>query len=288
MPELPEVEVVKKSLKKEISNLIIKNIIINNNKLRYKIKNSFSKEIIGHKILKISRRAKYILLNLNNNLTILSHLGMTGKFFIIKNDSERKKTSFYYNTSIKDHKHDHIIFYLSNKTKLVYNDVRRFGFIKLISTSNISSNLHIKYLGPEPLSKNFNLIYFKKYILNRKKIIKELMMDQKFIAGLGNIYVNEILFLCKINPFKKVNKINDKEIINIIKNTKKLLKRSIKFGGSSIKNFNNSDGKSGKFQQNFNVYGRKGKICNKNNCKSLINKLILSNRAIYYCKTCQK
>ena len=158
----------------------------------------------------------------------------------------------------------------------------------VLNNKKLNSNLHLKSLGPEPLEKNFNNIYFKQYILGKNRPIKNILMDQKFVSGLGNIYVNEILFLCKINPFKKVNKINDKEIINIIKNTKKLLKRSIKFGGSSIKNFNNSDGKSGKFQQNFNVYGRKGKICNKNNCKSLINKLILSNRAIYYCKTCQK
>jgi len=167
MPELPEVEVVKKSLKNKLKNLTIKRVFINNNKLRYKIDNKQFYKIKGHKIISVKRRSKYLLINLNMNSTILAHLGMTGKFFIIDNNNKKYKTSFYYSLKKNDTRHDHLTIFLNKGFKLVYNDVRKFGFIKLFSSKNVYKCGHLKYLGPEPLSKKYNINYFNKYILHK-------------------------------------------------------------------------------------------------------------------------
>ena len=154
MPELPEVEVVKKSLKKEVSNLTVKKVSINNKNLRYKIKESDLNNLRNKKILSITRRSKYLLLHFNNNYILMVHLGMTGKFYISTKIKKLKKMSFYYNTSDHNTKHDHLVFHFNDKKKLIYNDVRRFGFVKVFKSSSINENDHFKKLGPEPLSKN--------------------------------------------------------------------------------------------------------------------------------------
>ena len=287
MPELPEVEVVKKSLETKLKNLTIKNVYISNNKLRYKINSKKFNKIKGQKIISIQRRSKYLLINLNKDITILSHLGMTGKFFIINND-KKFKTSFYYSLKKNDTKHDHLTLFFNKKIKLVYNDVRKFGFIKIFHSKNIFNCTHLALLGPEPLSTNFNLRYFRKYIFNKKLNIKDLLMNQKFVAGLGNIYCNEILFLCKIKPTRSVKNINQKEIKEIIQNTKKILKQAIFLGGSSIKNFSSTEGQEGTFQQKFNVYGKEKTSCNRSKCLGTIKKVLTSNRSSFFCSKCQK
>jgi formamidopyrimidine-DNA glycosylase len=287
MPELPEVEVVKKSLESKIKNLTIKRVFINNNKLRYKIDDKEFSKIKGFKITSIKRRSKYLLLNLQQKLTILAHLGMTGKFFIY-NKNKKYKTSFYYSLKKNDSKHDHLTLYLSKGFKLIYNDVRKFGFIKIFKSQDIYECKHLKFLGPEPLTKYFNTSYIKNYFYNKKKKIKSLMMDQKFVAGLGNIYCNEILFLCKINPNRIVKKINKYEMENIVKFTKKILKKSISQGGSSIKNFLSTDGQNGTFQQKFNVYNREKGRCKTKKCSSMIKKIYTSGRSSFFCPSCQK
>ena len=161
MPELPEVEVVKRSLIKKTQNLIVKAVKINDGKLRYKIDRNKIKKIIGLKIKKISRRSKYLLFFFNKDIVMLVHLGMTGKFFFVDRKRTKYKTSFYYDLNKeKDKKHDRIIFDLSNNQKLIYNDVRKFGFIKFIESVNLYQNPHLKHLGPEPLSNKFNIRYF--------------------------------------------------------------------------------------------------------------------------------
>ena len=287
MPELPEVEVVKKSLETRLKNLTIKRVNIINNKLRYKIDSKLFSKIKGQKIISIQRRSKYLLINLNKNSTILAHLGMTGKFFIIDN-SKKYKTSFYYSFKKNDIKHDHIIFILNKKIKLVYNDVRKFGFIKIFNTTNVFKCSHLASLGPEPLSRNFNLNYFNKYIFNKKTKIKDLIMNQKFVAGLGNIYCNEVLYLCKINPARSVKKIKKEEIKKIIKFIKIILKQAIQLRGSSIKNFSSTEGQGGNFQQKFQVYGREKTSCSRLKCLGTIKKVYTSNRSSFFCPKCQR
>ena len=289
MPELPEVEVVKRSLANKVQNLIIKEVRINDGRLRYRINKNEIRKIVGLRLTKIERRAKFLLFFFSKNTIMLVHLGMTGKFFFVNSKNVKHKTSFYYNINKnKDKKHDRVIFFLEKNQKLIYNDVRKFGFIKIFNKKNLNNNLHLNNLGPEPLKKNFNHSYFEQYLKGRKRAVKDILMDQQFVSGLGNIYVNEILFLSKIKPTRKVEKLKDYEIKKIIYSTKKILKHSIKSGGSSIKDFSSSNGKKGSFQQYFHVYGKKGDRCSNANCDSKIIKINISNRSTFFCSKCQK
>ena len=289
MPELPEVEVVKRSLINKTQNLIVKAVKINDGRLRYKINRNKIKKIIGLKFKKISRRSKYLLFFFNKDIVMLVHLGMTGKFFFVNRKSKKYKTSFYYEIDEeKDNKHDRIIFDLSNNQKLIYNDIRKFGFIKFINRLNLDQNIHLKHLGPEPLSAKFNTGYFKNYIKGKERTIKDLLMDQKFISGLGNIYVNEILFFSGVRPAKKIKKLTNFEIKKIIEFSKKIISKAIALGGSSIKNFSSSSGKKGSFQQHFSVYGKKDEDCSNVKCEGKIKKIVIANRSSFFCNKCQK
>tara|TARA_Y100000590_G_scaffold279032_1_gene313309 strand:- start:241 stop:1104 length:864 start_codon:yes stop_codon:yes gene_type:complete len=287
MPELPEIEIVRRSLFKMINNAKIINVKVNNKNLRYKISSSFSKNLIGEKIFNVTRRSKYLILFLKKKL-LLIHLGMSGKLLIMRDfDKKIFKTSFYYDLDILD-KHNHIYFKLNNGFILVYNDVRRFGFFKLYKNTKLEEISFLKKLGLEPFSKKFNLNYFKNFVFNKKKNIKNLLMDQRFVSGLGNIYVNEILYMSKIHPLRNCCNLQEKEIEILIYYIKKILKISISKGGSSIRDFSNLKGKSGSFQEFFRVYGREHKNCSRMSCRGEIKRIIMSNRSSFYCEKCQK
>ena len=287
MPELPEIEIVKRSLFKKINKAKIVSIKINNKNLRYKLENTFSRNLVGEKILKISRRSKYLIFHFKKKL-LLIHLGMSGKLLLQRaHDNTMLKTSFYYNLNIIK-KHNHIYFRFNNDLILIYNDVRRFGFFKLYENIKLNKIKFIKKIGPEPFSKIFNIKYFDKFIKNKKKNIKNLLMDQTFVSGLGNIYVNEALFMSKIHPLRSCNCLDKNEKKILILNIKKVLRFSISKGGSSIKDFENTLGESGSFQQFFHVYERKNKNCSRISCKGKIRKISIANRSSYYCNKCQK
>ena len=286
MPELPEIEIVKRSLFKMINKAKIIDIKINNKNLRYKIPNTFSKDLIGEKILRISRRSKYLIFHFEKKL-LLAHLGMSGKLLLMRScDNTIFKTSFYYDLNIPRN-HNHIYFILNNGLVLIYNDVRRFGFFKLYNTTQLNKIIFLKKLGLEPFSKKFGIKYFEKFVQNRKKNIKNLLMDQTFVSGLGNIYANEVLFMSKIKPLRICKSLNKNEMKNLIFNIKKILKFSISKGGSSVRDFQNTLGKSGNFQQFFHVYGQKNKNCSRISCKGKIKKITISNRSSFYCNRCQ-
>ena len=286
MPELPEVEVVKRSLKRGIINLSIKKVIIKTNKLRYILNKNKFKLIKNKKITKIRRRSKYIIIFFDSNFSMLIHLGMTGKFFFQKKNISLN-LSFYHNNQ-KERKHDHIIFVFNSNLRLIFNDVRKFGFIKIYEKKKFLLNQHFKNLGPEPLKNKFNYNYLKTYIEGRKRTIKDLLMDQKCVSGLGNIYVNEILFFSGVRPAKKIKKITNFEIKKIIEFSKKIISKAIALGGSSIKDFSSSSGKKGSFQQHFSVYGKKDENCSKVKCGGKIKKIVIANRASFFCNKCQK
>ena len=286
MPELPEIEIVKRSLLKMINKAKIISVKINNKNLRYKIPITFSKDLKGEKICKITRRSKYLIIHFKKKL-LLIHLGMTGKLLVIRNkDYKIFKTSFYYNLDILK-KHTHLYFKLNNGFNIIYNDVRRFGFLKVYKFTQLNKIIFLKKLGLEPFSKRFNFSYFKEFIKKRKKNIKNLLMDQTFVSGLGNIYVNEALFLSKVKPLRNCNSLYDNEIKVLILNIKKILKTSISKGGSSIKDFRNTSGKSGNFQQFFYVYGKNNRKCSRISCSGNIKKITISNRSTFYCDKCQ-
>jgi len=289
MPELPEVEVVKRSLTRKVQNLIIQKVNIKDSKLRYHLDKNKFRKIRGLRIKKIERKSKFLLFFLSKNFIMMVHLGMTGKFFFVDRKNTKLKTSFYYNIDYKkEQKYDRVEFILNKNQKLIYNDVRKFGFIKLLSNKEYKDNLHLIHLGPEPLKNTFNCNYFKNYIKGRSRVIKDILMDQKFVSGLGNIYANEILFLSKVKPSRKVKNLKEFELKKIINFTKEVLKNAIELGGSSIKDFSSSNGKKGSFQQHFNVYGKKGATCTNTTCRSIIVKSSISNRSTFFCDNCQK
>jgi formamidopyrimidine-DNA glycosylase len=286
MPELPEIEIVKRSLLKTVIKAKIIRVEIKNKNLRYKIDHLFSKKLTSGKILSISRRSKYLIFHFKKKL-LLVHLGMSGKILIVrKKDNKIFKTSFYYDSNLHN-KHNHIYLTLSNGLILIYNDVRRFGFFKLYDMTNFNKITFLQKLGFEPFDKLFNLKYFKKSIKNKKKNIKNLLMDQSFVSGLGNIYVNEALFLSKIKPSRSCKALKSDEIRILISNIRKILKLAISKGGSSLKDFKNTDGKSGSFQEFFRVYDHENKKCSRISCKGKIKKMIISSRSSFYCNKCQ-
>tara|TARA_Y100000590_G_scaffold390073_1_gene465607 strand:+ start:323 stop:1186 length:864 start_codon:yes stop_codon:yes gene_type:complete len=287
MPELPEVEVVKQSLKKYIVNKKLLKIIVKNKNLRYPVPENISKKLANLKIHKIKRISKYVVIEFKDELFLIIHLGMSGTLHLVScnNNSKNTNLSFYHSKNLPK-KHNHLFFIFKNFS-IIYNDPRRFGFIKLI-IGNINLKNYFSKLGPDPFDKNFNFKYVEKYFLKKKKNIKNTLIDQKFVSGIGNIYASEILNYSKINPLKVLDKINNNEINKIIFYTKKILNRSIIRGGTTINNFLSIKGRQGSYQKEFQAYNRKNKSCKNKLCLGTIIKLNISNRSTYMCKICQK
>ncbi|MEY4096539.1 MAG: hypothetical protein RLZZ102_216 [Pseudomonadota bacterium] len=286
MPELPEVEVTRRTLLKFIENKVIKNIKINNPNLRFKIPANFKKNVTGQKIIKVLRRSKYILIYLKNDYVMIAHLGMSGKF-IIKNNYSKDflKTSYYSNEFSS--KHNHLEFLFSNDLRVIYNDPRRFGFFLLDKISKLHVNKFLSKLGPEPLSKDLKKDYLILKTKATQRTIKTLLMDQRFISGVGNIYANEILFLAKIKPNKISAKLSLIDVGRLHSSIGKVLKRALKLGGSSIKDFKSSVGEKGRFQNEFKVYDREDLKCLRAGCSGLILRVVSQGRASFFCNECQ-
>jgi len=283
MPELPEVEVTKRTLEKRILSKKIIKVQINNVNLRYKV-NPRLKNLKGLFIRKILRRSKFLLLFFNKNFVLLVHLGMTGKFLIKKNN--KSLSTKYYHSDVLLSKHNHIKFLFSDKTLLIYNDIRRFGFFILENTKNIYNNKFLKNLGPEPFSNKLTVNIIKNRIKNSNRHIKNFLMDQKFIAGIGNIYASEILFKSRIHPTMLAKSMTSVQIKKLIKSIKEVLYSAIKDGGSTIRDFMFNEDNKGNFQNKFNVYDRHGLECYI--CKNKIQKLIINLRSTYFCSNCQR
>ena len=286
MPELPEVEIVKKSLKKNVKDKKILDVIVTNRNLRFKVEKDFEKILKNRKIQNVNRYAKNIILKLNGNIYVIIHLGMTGTFHLIRNNILKNTNLSFYQSKDLPVKHNHIIL-IFKKFRVIYNDPRRFGFFKLLKDKE-SFKLYLKNIGYEPLDKNFNLKYLKKRILFRKKCIKSILLDQKIISGIGNIYANEILFHSGLNPSKKGIKLKDFELKYLYKYSKLVLKKAILKGGSSIRDFRNTEGAKGSFQDNFKVYNKDDHNCPNKKCNYKIKKINISNRSTFYCENCQK
>ena len=286
MPELPEVEVTRRTLLKFIENKVIKNIKINNPNLRFKIPANFKKNVTGQKIIKVLRRSKYILIYLKNDYVMIAHLGMSGKFLIKNNYSKDFLKTSYYSNEFSS-KHNHLEFFFSNNLKVIYNDPRRFGFFLLDKISKLDVNKFLSKLGPEPLGKDLKKDYLILKTKATQRTIKTLLMDQRFISGIGNIYANEILFLAKIRPNKISSKLSLVDIERLHPSIGKVLKRALKLGGSSIKDFKSSVGEKGRFQNEFKVYDREDLKCLRTGCSGLIARVVSQGRASFFCDECQ-
>jgi len=276
MPELPEVETVIKGIEPKI----IRNEIIDfkkySPKLRYRIEGNIRNKIIRKFVKSIYRRAKYIIIVLEDNQTIVIHLGMSGRI-IISNSEDRIIT-----------KHTHFLISFSNEVDLIYVDPRRFGLIKVIPSNFLFKSKLFRHLGVEPLDRTFNRKYLKMICENKKSPIKSTIMNQKYVVGVGNIYASESLYLAKVNPIKESHLLTTEECNLIVKYIKKVLNKSIKLGGSSINDYAMVSGKLGDYQNKLAVYGREGSICRKRSCKSKILRIVIAQRSTFYCPVCQK
>ncbi len=270
MPELPEVETIRLGLKNIVGRKIVK-IFRSEKKLRLEPDLDFQ-ALKGAKIYEIFRRARYLIINLSNDLSLIIHLGMSGRITL-----ERE---------FKQLKHDHFACEFNDETWLVFNDPRRFGFVDLVKTKDLSRHKMLTKLGPEPLEKEFNFSDFFKKLRSKKTNIKTAIMDNHMVVGVGNIYANESLFDSGISPLRKTDSLTKNEIEKLISSIKKIIKAAIKSGGSSISDYVDSHGNFGRFQDDFKVYGRPGEKCLQ--CKNLIQRIVQSGRASFFCNQCQK
>ncbi len=287
MPELPEVEVVKQSLDRKIKFQKISKVLVKNRNLRFKIPKTFCFFLKNKKINKITRKSKYLVFHLNNNTFFIMHLGMSGTVHLVNKKSNYNNTnSSFYGSLNLPLKHNHIFIFF-NKYQFIYNDPRRFGFVKIFKDKKNLIN-YFKNIGPEPLNSKFEQSYVCNYLKNKDKNIKNFLLDQKFVSGIGNIYSSEILYFSKINPLKKAKYLSKFEIKKIIYYSKSVLRKAIKKGGSTIRDFKNIKGSQGNYQKEFKVYQRASSNCPKKYCNGKIIKIIISNRSTFFCNTCQK
>jgi formamidopyrimidine-DNA glycosylase len=248
-----------------------------------------SQRLTGAKILRLHRRSKYILCDLNSGETLLIHLGMSGRITIsnIRNESEDLLGNFQYKPSIPA-KHDHVILDMQAGARISFNDARRFGAMDLIDTKNLFDHKLIKSLGPEPLGNEFNTPYLHSKLKGKASPIKSALLDQRIVSGLGNIYVCESLWRAGINPKRLSGKVSRKKIEVLVPIIRDVLREAISAGGSSLKDHRQTNGDLGYFQHSFAVYGREGKKCNSANCSELVKRIIQSGRSSFYCAKCQK
>jgi len=287
MPELPEVEIVRRSLNKKIKQKKVKKVIVRNRNLRFKIPLNFTSFLKDKKIIKVQRFSKYLILCLSNNSYCLLHLGMSGTIHLVNKDKKNfiTNTSFYSSPRLPlKHNHVEIIF---KDLKIIYNDPRRFGFFQIIKDGYLLKK-RFDHLGPEPFDQKFDQKYVYFFLKNKEKNIKSFLLDQSFVSGIGNIYANEILFLSRINPTKKARLLNKKDCKKIVIYSKKVLFNAIAKGGSSIRDFKNISGAKGNFQKDFKVYQRDSLNCKRFKCMGIIQKKFISNRSTFFCNTCQK
>ena len=269
MPELPEVETTKRGIEPHIVKKKINSIYIGKHNLRIKFNKSQKNKILNTEIVGVRRKAKYILVDFTNKHSLLIHLGMTGNLRVSDNLSIGK--------------HDHIAFSLSSKKHLIFNDVRRFGLV-LILKDGEKINL-LENNGPDPFEIDANHEYFHKKIEKSKSTIKSILLNSKIISGIGNIYACEILFTSRISPLKIGSSFTRNECKTILKNSRKILKKAINAGGTTLNDYLNADAKPGYFRIHLNVYGRENKDCRK--CAQKIKRIVQNGRSTFFCSKCQ-
>lgn len=308
MPELPEVETVVRELHKKLKKRTIRSVVINAPKMvgigpktlppkrevEIEKAKQFTSLLLGQKILSVKRRAKLLIFDLSGPWSMLVHLKMTGQF-IFEDKKLKKQTGSKYRLLNKPNaplvqlpsKHTHVVFEFADGSTLYFNDVRRFGYLKLVHDNEIDQVRELKEFGPEPLDKKFTCVHFLTAVKKRtQRQIKEVLMDSKVIAGIGNIYSDEILFHAKVRPIRKVLSIKDNELKEIYKYIKPVLLKGIQAKGSSVGDFVRTDGSTGQMGKYHFVYGKKGQKCK--NCATIIVSTKVGGRTGSFCPNCQK
>lgn len=286
MPELPEVETVRRGLEPVLSDARLARVRANRPDLRFPLPDGFVQRLTGARILRLDRRAKYILAPLDRGDTLVMHLGMTGRFEIAAPEGTVRPGDFARVVTPED-KHAHVIFETEAGAVVTYYDPRRFGFMDLIPTDRIDQHPWFATMGPEPLSDAFDAKTLEKAFANRKQGPKTLLLDQRTVAGLGNIYVCEALHRAHISPFKPSGGIARKRLGPLTTAIKAVLTEAVEVGGSTLKDFAAADGALGYFQHRFRVYDREGEPCPTPGCKGVIAREVQAGRSTFFCPVCQ-
>lgn len=278
MPELPEVETVLRGLEPAMLGRLILRADIRRKNLRWEFPKDMAKRLIGARVLRLHRRSKYILCDLDTKETLLIHLGMSGQIIIFPPRDEHPELG----------KHNHVVLDLDDGTRIIFNDPRRFGAMDLLDTKTAEQHRLLVNIGPEPLGNHFNPDYLIQKIYCKNTPIKTALLDQKIIAGLGNIYVCEVLWRAGVSPLHKCKDLSQSQITKLVPIIRDVLTEAIIAGGSSLKDYRKTNGDLGYFQHSFAVYGRENLPCTKKGCSHHIKRIIQSGRSSFYCENCQK
>lgn len=283
MPELPEVETVRRGMAPVMEGARIRKAQINRPDLRFPFPENMAKRLEGAQVLRLWRRSKYILVDLDTGESLLIHLGMSGRILI----SGAPQGNFVHDHPVAE-KHDHVVIDLDNGARITFNDPRRFGAMDLLDTETSDKHPLLASIGPEPLGNAFHEDYLIEKFKDRNTPIKSALLDQKIIAGLGNIYVCEALYRAGISPKRKTRAVSKERVKALVPIIRTVLEEAISAGGSSLKDFRQADGELGYFQHNFDVYGREGEACRTPDCKTPVERAVQSGRSSFYCPKCQR
>ncbi len=283
MPELPEVETVRRGLLSVIEGQTIARADVNRPDLRWPFPKNMAQRLTGQTITALRRRSKYILADLDGGETLLIHLGMSGRMLI----SGDPLGQFVHDHPAAE-KHDHVVLHMQNGARITFNDPRRFGAMDLLETATADSHKLLAVLGPEPLGNDFNEPYLVAAFKGKNTPVKSALLDQRIVAGLGNIYVCEALFRARISPKRRAGQISAQRVSTLVPVIRQVLSDAIKAGGSSLRDFRQADGELGYFQHSFDVYGREGAPCRSADCTGTIARLVQSGRSSFYCPQCQR
>ena len=290
MPELPEVETVRLGLQPVLEGRVITGARVRRGDLRRPFPPHFAERLSGRKVEVLSRRAKYLLAALDSGETLVIHLGMSGRMSVYAEGKSRKLGNYVYDlppAGAGEGKHDHVVLETDAPARIVFNDHRRFGLMTLIPTGTLDNDKLFSGLGIEPLSEGFNARYLVQALSGKKTPIKSALLDQRVIAGLGNIYVCEALFRAGISPKRLAGSVRPGRIAPLVAAIKKVLKDAINAGGSTLRDHAQATGDPGNFQHQFLVYGREGKAC-RGKCKGLVKRIVQAGRSTFHCPACQK
>ena len=283
MPELPEVETVRRGLVPAMEGIVISQADVNRPDLRWPFPENMAQRLAGNRVLRLRRRSKYILADLSSDETLLIHLGMSGRMLI----SGDPLGQFLHDHPAPE-KHDHVVFHMENGARITFNDPRRFGAMDLMDTATVDAHPLLAKLGPEPLGNAFHEAYFVEALKGKNTPIKSALLDQRIVAGLGNIYVCEALFRARISPKRRAGQISAARIARLVPIIRDVIAEAIEAGGSSLRDFRQTDGELGYFQHRFEVYDREGEPCPTPGCTGQISRIIQSGRSSFYCTLCQR
>jgi formamidopyrimidine-DNA glycosylase len=293
MPELPEVETVRRGLAPAMEGRVIRRAVANRPDLRFKLPEKFAERLTGRRVLHLDRRAKYILVHLEGDEVLLMHLGMSGRFTIhAPGGSNVRPGAFHHDAheanGIGLGRHDHIVFDMEDGTRIVYADHRRFGYMDLFGLAEIETSTHLAGLGPEPLGNGFSAETLLAALKGRRTPIKSALLDQRTVAGLGNIYVCEALFRSGISPNRAAANIGPVRVERLARAIRDVLAEAIEAGGSTLRDYAHTDGELGYFQHRFAVYDREGNICSKPGCGATVKRIVQAGRSTFFCAKCQR